>query len=166
MYYGELCIKANVKDEGSTLVFYTRKRKNRVLPENEEVCVGSSTTIEFSDKQTIKDTLLDIYVAATQGTCYKSIENGEVLWKCKPNKHTTIMTGRVILEIVAFKNRAEFHASLFKDDSMDVEDLGYFNFTDTGKASLVQKTLAALEMVGVTKEEAMLYKQAATEDCY
>lgn len=166
MYYGELCVKANVKEEGSTLVFYTRKRKNRVLPEGEEVCVGSSITIDFSDKETIKNTLLDVYVAATQGTCYKTVENGEVLWKCKANKHTSIMTGRVILEIVSFKNRAEFHASLFKDDSMDTEDLGYFNFSDTGKASLVQKTLAALEMVGVTREEAMEYKNSVTEDSY
>lgn len=167
MYYGELCIKANKKAEGSELVFYTRKRKNRVLPEGEEICVGSNVKIEFSDQQVIKDTLLDIYVAAVQGTCYKTTdENGDVLWKCKPNKHTTVMTGRVILEFVAFKNRTELHASLFQEDSMDTEDLGFINFSDTGKASLVQKTLAALEMVGVTKDEALAYRYATIEeDC-
>lgn len=166
MYYGELGIKAEQeKGKDPKLVFYTRKRKNRKLPEGEKFHVGESITMEFSEIDVMKQILLDIFTIVTKGACSKDWDelNEEHVWSVKSRTVFHIMTGPLIIDLVGYDGYAELSVITYTED-MSTEEVGSIRFSDTGRASLVQKLLAALDLIGVNRDEAYVYKKAAKEE--
>ena len=165
MYYGELCIKVSKEDNKSILKFFTRKRKNRVLPEGEEVSVGDCITLEVGDEDTVKTILLDMYAIVSKGVCTRERTGDKSsLWRCKPGVHVSVLSGPVILDIVSKNNFADIGVTLYKEDSMDGTNLGSIRFTDTGDNSLMQKILAALNNIGVAASEAHEYRNMINKE--
>lgn len=164
MYYGELCIKVKKCGDAGSITFYTRKRKNKVLPETEKVHVGESIQISLEEVETLKTILLDLYAIVTKGTCkkYRSHE-GVITWTLNPGIQFEVLTGPVIITFNPKKDHFEMGIECFKENSMETTDLGCIRFTETGDTSLVQKLIAALNILDVTPQDAKAYKYTISE---
>lgn len=165
MYYGELCIKVENKRDEHSLTFYTRKRQQYVLPEGEEVRVGESIRIVSNDSDMIVTLLLDMYTIVRQGTLQKirTQENGNI-WTLRPTATFNIMSGPVIMDFVSRGDYFTIDASTYVDDSMEPKSMGTIKATNTGNVSLLQKILSALQIYGISADDAKNYAYSMRED--
>lgn len=164
MYYGELCVKVKKCGDMGSITFYTRARKKKVLPPDEQIHVGESIEISTKSTDTLRTILLDTYALISRGMCkkYRS-EDGVITWSLTPSHALEVMSGPVIMTFMPKKGHIEMSIECYGENCMETTKLGCIRFSETGDISFVQKLMAALNVLDVTPQEARDYKRTIGE---